>query len=415
MTINFTFKITKKSKNTNARTGVISTKHGSIKTPCFMPDATRASIRGLTADDLRRVGLQSMVVNTYHLYLQPGIKKVKKAKGVHEFMNWQGPLTSDSGGYQVFSLVHRNQSSVIAREPRRSEAESGDRSNPVDIDDSGVSFRSPYDGSKHKLTPKKSIQIQFDLGTDLMICFDDVPPHDIGKKGMEKSIEHTIDWAKECKKEFESQVKKRKLQKQRPILFGVIQGGIDKSLRKRCAEALLEIGFDGYGFGARPVDKDGNFLADVLDYTARLIPDDKVRFNLGMGTPNDIVRAVKMGWDLFDCVIPTREARHGRLWGHGERTNEHVLSSRAKRPNVLIGERSRGISFNIFNSKFSTDFTAINALSKLPELKTYTKAYLHHLFKTQEPLSIRLATLNNLEFYMDLMKDIRKGISSGKL
>jgi len=366
----FMFRITKKSKKSNARTGVIETKHGKINTPCFMPDATRASIRGLTSGDLERLGLQSMVVNTYHLCLQPGIKRVKKLGGVHNFMNWDGPLISDSGGYQVFSLVHRNKKMGK-------------------IDDKGVAFKSVYDGSSHRITPRQSIKIQFDLGTDLMVCFDDVPPHDIVQAGMLKSIGHTAAWAKICQQEFESQIKKRKLQKQRPILFGVIQGGIDKELRKKCAQALLEIGFDGYGFGARPVDKDGNFLEDVLDYTARLIPDDKVRFNLGMGTPNDILRSVKMGWDLFDCVIPTREARHGRLY------------------------MTKSIFINILNGKFSTDNTPINSSSKMPELKTYSKAYLHHLFKTQEPLSIRLATLNNLEFYMDLMNNIRKEIQAG--
>jgi queuine tRNA-ribosyltransferase len=371
------FKVINKSKQSNARTGVVHTQHGSIKTPCFLPDATRASIRSLTTDDLSRLGLQSMVVNTYHLFLQPGISRIKKFKGVHNFMNYKGPLVSDSGGYQVFSLVYRNR-------------------NMGKIQNSGVTFKSPYDGKEHVLTPKKSIQIQFDMGTDLMVCFDDVPPHDIGSKGMEKSIEHTIAWAKICKKEFDLQIKKRKLKNNPPMLFGVIQGGIDKKLRKKCATALLEIGFDGYGFGARPVDDEGNLLGNILDYTARLIPDDKLRFNLGMGTPSDILQSVKMGWDLFDCVIPTREARHGRLY-------------------INKGKSFSYETVTITNSRFAKDLKPINALSKLPELREYTKSYLHHLFRTKEPLSIRLATLNNLEFYMDLMSQIRKEIKSGKL
>ena len=296
-------------------------------------------------------------------------------------MNWDGPLASDSGGYQVFSLAHRNK-------------------NMGKIAPNGVMFKSVYDGSSHFFTPKKSIQLQFDLGVDLMVCFDDVPPHDIGKQGMEKSIKHTIAWAKICKKEFNIQIKKHGLSSHPPILFGVIQGGADMAARKQCAQALLEIGFDGYGFGARPVDCEGNFLQDVLDYTARLIPDDKIRFNLGMGTPSDIIRSVQMGWDLFDCVIPTREARHGRLYCHSDR-------------GVLAEWRNPFI--NITNAKFANDHAPINPQSKLSELREYTKAYLHHLFKTQEPLCIRLATLNNLEFYLDLMRAIRRAILSGQL
>jgi queuine tRNA-ribosyltransferase len=299
------------------------------------------------------------------------------------------------------------------------------------------------------LTPKKSIQLQFDLGTDLMVCFDDVPPHDIGKKGMSSSIKHTIAWAKICKKEFENQIKKRKLGAKRPLLFAVIQGGSNIELRKKCFEALCQVGFsakggpasgwDGFGFGARPVDSEGNFLEDVLDYTARLIPDDKIRFNLGMGTPSDIVRSVKMGWDLFDCVIPTREARHGRLYllrhpeqaspakrGKAESTR-HKLREGSRESRAASNRRDPSlpqrvhwvvqddVSINITNSKFSTDLTPINQSSKLPELREYTKAYLHHLFKTAEPLSIRLATLNNVEFYMGLMSDIRMAISKNEI
>ena len=373
------FKIIKKSKKSNARLGAIKTKHGSIKTPCFFPDATRASVRGLTTDDLKRLGLQAMIVNTYHLYLQPGIARIKKAKGAHEFMNWRRPLASDSGGYQVFSLVHRNK-------------------NNGKITDKGVVFKSVYDGSSHLLTPKKSIQLQFDLGVDLMVCFDDVPPHDIGVSGMQESIKHTIAWAKICKKEFDVQVKKHDLSKNPPILFGVIQGGMEKQLREQCAKALLEIGFDGYGFGARPVDAEGNFMSDILDYTARLIPDDKIRFNLGMGLPNDIIRAVEMGWDLFDCVIPTREARHGRLYFRNRFRNSFKYQAKS-----------------ITNAKFANDHTPVNPNSKLPELREYSKAYLHHLFKSKEPLCIRLATLNNLEFYLDLMTRIRGAIKAGRL
>lgn len=358
-----------------------------------MPDATRAAVRGLASDDLKRLGLHAMIINTYHLYLQPSIARIKRAGGAHKFMNWDGPLASDSGGYQVFSLAHQNK-------------------NMGKITDKGVVFKSVYDGSEHLFTPKKSIQILFDLGVDLMVCFDDVPPHDIDKKGMSASIKHTVEWAKICRKEFDVQVKKRGLSSYPPILFGVIQGGKDKALREHCAKALLEIGFDGYGFGARPVDDQGNFMSDVLDYTARLIPDENIRFNLGMGKPSDIVRAVSMGWDLFDCVIPTREARHGRLYLQCPKMHGGHFCCHSER---AVPREPRNPFINITNAKFAKDNTPVNSNSKLPELREYTKAYLHHLFKTQEPLCIRLATLNNLEFYLDLMRSIQSGIRSGQL
>jgi len=294
---------------------------------------------------------------------------IKKAHGAREFMNWSGPLLSDSGGYQVFSLIHKNK-------------------NLGKITDDKVIFRSPVDGSKHELTPEKSIQIQFDLGVDMMVCLDDCPPNDAPESVMLGAVRRTVSWAKRCRTEFEKQIKKRK-PKKRPLLFGVIQGGTNLELRRECAKDLFAIGFDGYGFGARHVDGGGKFLSQPLSFTADLIPSGKLRFGLGIGAPEDIVRAVKMGWDMFDCVIPTREARHGKLYG-----------------SKII---------NINNARFKKDFSPINAKSKLPELRQYTKSYLHHLFKTGEPLALRLATLNNLEFYLELMKQIQARIRQGSL
>ena len=351
--------------------GRLTTSHGVITTPFFMPDATRGAVKSLSNDDLARLGLSAMVVNTYHLLLQPGMEIVKKAKGIHKFMDWPGPLLSDSGGYQVFSLIHKNQG--LGK-----------------ITDEKVIFRSPLDGAKHDLTPEKSIQIQFDLAVDMMVCLDDCPPNDASDVVMNAAIKRTIAWAKRCKIEFEKQIKKRKLTAKRPLLFGVIQGGANLELRKICAEALFAIGFDGYGYGARHFDSAGNFFAKPLQFTADIIPVDKPRFGLGIGAPEDIIRCVQMGWDMFDCVIPTREARHGKLY---------------------MGNKT----INITNAKFTRDFSPINKTSKLPELKQYTKAYLHHLFKTQEPLALRLATLNNLEFYLELMAKLRAGIKNNQV
>jgi queuine tRNA-ribosyltransferase len=402
------FKILKKSKKSKARLGVVTTAHGKITTPFFMPDATRGVVKGLSVEDLKVAGLGAAVINTYHLYLQPGMKLITKARGAHNFMNWDKPLLSDSGGYQVYSLIHKSK-------------------NFGRITDDKVIFRSPLDGSQHELTPEKSIQIQFSLGTDMIVCLDDCPPHDVDKAVMKSSVERTIAWAKRCKQEYDKQCKKYK---RAPLLFSVIQGGTDLAMRKQCADALVKIGFSGYGFGARPVDTDGKFLGKILQETADMIPKDSLRFGLGIGLPEDIIRCVKMGWDMFDCVIPTREGRHGRIFqwsaviarSGSPARREATKQSREVLTGLLrpdrIGTRN-DIKFydsmNINNARFAKDFKPINEKSKLPELREYSRAYLHHLFKINDTLGQRLASLNNLEFYLELMREIREEIKKGKL
>ena len=362
----------------NTRLGTIKIRKEIIETPFFMPDATRGFIKSVSNNDLVNLGMGPMVVNTYHLFLRPGIKKIKKAGGIHKFMGWPGPLLSDSGGFQVFSLIHQN--------PDMGK-----------INDEEVIFKSPIDGSRHVLTPEKSIQIQFDLGVDMMVTLDDCPPNNVSKENLENAVERTIAWAKRCAVEYDKQVKKKKLNKDnRPLIFSVIQGGEDLELRKKCFDGLESVapknGWDGFGYGARPVDSDGNFLEEVLKYIANLIPENKIRFALGVGTPEDIVRCAKMGWDMFDCVIPTREGRHGRLF---------VWKGKPK----VKGDFYKTI--NIVNSKFTNDFSPINKDSNLKELREHSKAYLYHLFKQKEPLGQRLASMNNLEFYMDLTNKLK--------
>lgn len=363
----------KLAKN-NFRKLTIKTPHGRLTTPFFMPDATRGYVKAVNNDDLLKVKIGPMVVNTFHLYLQPGMAVIKKAGGLHKFMNWSGPLLSDSGGFQVYSLIHQNQ-------------------NMGKIDDKKVVFKSPLDGSRHELTPEKSIQIQFDLGVDMMVSLDDCPPNDYSKAKLIRSVDRTIAWAKRCRQEYDRQIKKRKLsQNNRPLLFGVIQGGVHKDLRRKCAEELIKLDFDGYGFGARPVDENGKFLGEILGYTANLIPKNKIRFGLGIGTPEDIIRSYKLGWDIFDCVIPTREARHGRLYYFKDKKSLKYMT------------------LNITNGRYRSDFGKINKDSKVQELKNNSRSYLYHLFKNNEPLGLRLASLNNLEFYMELMKRLKTGI-----
>ena len=361
---------------TGLRQGRLATAHGVLRTPFFMPDATRAFVKLTDNREVLATGTQAMVINTFHLYLQPGINVIKKAGGIHKFMNWSGPLLSDSGGFQVFSLIHKN--------PQAGQ-----------ISDDKVVFKSPLDGSAHELTPEKSIQIQFTLGVDMMVCLDDCPPNDFSRPELEKAVDRTIAWAKRCRKEYDRQIKKRKLSgAKKPLLFAVIQGGAEIDLRERCARELAVIGFDGYGFGARPVDKAGNFLGEILEKTAAFIPNNALRFALGIGTPEDIARCAKMGWDMFDCVIPTREGRHGKLF---------LLSA---------GQKYKTI--NIVNSAFTADFSAINPVSLLPVIKSSSKAYLHHLFKMNDPLGHKLASLNNLEFYQAWLKRQTKRQGSGQ-
>ncbi len=372
------FKVIKKSKKNNSRIGRIRTKNGVVNTPFFMPDATRGYVKSLGNNDLLSLKMGPMVVNTYHLYLQPGMKNIKKFGGIHKFMNWNRPLLSDSGGYQVFSLIHKN-------------------SKMGKITDKEVLFQSPLNGTLHRITPERSIQIQFDLGVNMMVCFDDPPPNDSGKKEIKSAVERTIAWAERCKIEYEKQIKKRKINKKdRPLIFGVIQGGPFIDLRKYCAEKLVKIGFDGYGFGARHVDKNGKFMSEVLKKTASFIPHDSLRFALGVGTPKDIVKCASYGWDMFDCVIPTREARHGKLFlwkGKGD----------IKRKNFYK-------TINITNAKFKRDLKPIDKNCDCELCKNYSRAYLNHLYKMNEGLGKRLASIHNLKFYLDLMEKIRKNI-----
>lgn len=380
------FKIIKKSKKTKARFGQLKTEQGVVKTPFFMPDATRGFVRSLSKADLEKIKIGPMVVNTLHLYLQPGCKIIKKSGGIHNFMNWSQPLLADSGGYQIFSLIHKN--------PKMGK-----------VTDDKVIFQSPIDGKKYEITPRKAIQIQFDLGVDMIVCLDDPSPNSYSKKNIEKAVLRTIAWAKICKDEYNRQIKKRKMtDKNRPLIFGVIQGGGYIDLREYCSKELVKIGFDGYGFGARHIDDDGNFMEEVLQATADFIPENSLRFALGVGRPEDMVRCFHLGWDIFDCVIPTREGRHGRLlvWNRRKGFPSSLLNNQEKQKTSFY------TTINIGNEKFKEDFTAIDADCDCYTCQNYTKAYLNYLLKTKEVLFLRLASIHNLKFYMQLMEALRK-------
>lgn len=362
------------------RAGRLQTVHGELSTPFFMPDATRASVRGLSSQSILETGVEAMVVNTYHLMLQPGMELMKKAGGVHSFMRWDGPLLSDSGGYQVYSLIHKHPDFGKVTED-------------------GAVFRSPIDGRRHFLTPEASIDIQFDLGVDMMVCFDDPRPNDADPEELSAAVERTIRWAARCKKRYEEQREIRQLdESKRPLLFGVVQGGMDIELRKQCASALVDIGFDGYGFGARHVDADGNFLEEVLRKTASFLPEQSIRFALGIGTLSDIARAVSYGWDMFDCVIPTREGRHGRAF----------LLDRSR-----LGDLAESVTtVTITNERFREDFLTLDNSCKCMACGSgVSRAYLRHLFTVGEPLGSVLLSAHNLRTYVDFLSLIRNKIA----
>ncbi|NTW15582.1 MAG: tRNA guanosine(34) transglycosylase Tgt [Candidatus Moranbacteria bacterium] len=371
-----------------ARSGMLRTRAGEIPVPFFMPDATRAAVRGVTPEEIRNAGTPALVVNTYHLMLAPGEGLIAQAGGIRPFMGWSGPVLSDSGGYQVYSLIHRN-------------PEMGK------ITEDGAEFRSVLDGSKRLLTPERAIAIQFDLGVDMMVVLDDPRPNDAPRGEIAEAVERSIRWARRCRDEFERQVAARGLTEEtRPLLFGVVQGGPFPELRTRCAEGLVEIGFDGYGFGGRHVDSEGNFLADIVSHTASVIPEERVRFALGVGTPEDIVRFHHVGWDMFDCVIPTREGRHGRLfrWNGVIPRLETVKTGHAP----SLPEESSYETININNSRFAEDFAPIDPGCDCPLCTNHSAAYLHHLFRVSDPLGGRLASIHNLRFYARLMETLRE-------
>ena len=344
--------------------------------PIYLPDATRAVTKGLDSQDLIDSKVRGAVVNTYHLMTTPGTKVLRKAGGIKEFMNYDGLITSDSGGWQVFSLIHRNK-------------------RPGKITDEGVRFM--IGESKKLFTPEISIKTQLDIGSDIIVCLDDFTPPDASEKKAKETVERTIKWAKESKKVFEREVKKRKLTKKtRPHLLAVVQGGYFKELRKNCAEELIKIGFDGYGYGGYVIDDDGNLDLELSQYIANLLPNDKFKFALGFGRPIDIVRLAEMGWDIFDCTLPTRDARHMRLYN---------FKKEPKSPKDL--NDSKNFSYVYINkAKYENDFGPISKFCDCMVCENYSRSYLRHLFKIKDFSAFRLASIHNLRMYTKLTEYI---------
>jgi len=363
-----TFRLTKSSTKSAARVGTLTTAHGVIKTPFFMPIATKGAIKHLSADDAKDLKSPIILSNTYHLYLQPGVELLKKFGGLHKMMNWRGPILTDSGGFQVFSL------SKIRK-----------------ILPHGVEFQSHLDGSRHTLTPRSVLEIQRAIGSDIAMVLDVCPSSVATDKEIGAAVEKTTAWAQEARK------LKNKVLKKSQLLFGIVQGGISQEWRAKSAADLVALDFDGYAIGGLAVGEANDDMYRTIDWTAPLLPKDKPRYLMGVGTPENIVQAVRRGIDMFDCVIPTREARHGRLYlwnGKGDVTKKDFYQA-----------------VNITSAKFKGDLTPINNTT----LRQYSRGYLHHLFRVNEPLAMRLATINNVDFYLRLMEKIRAAIIAGKL
>lgn len=357
----------------------LQTHHGTLPLPVFMPDATRAVVRTVDSRDLESCGVQSLVVNVFHLSSRPGVGLVKSSGGIHPFMGWRRPLASDSGGFQLMSMIREN--ARYGTVTRR-----------------GIHFVD-IDAGRGKVlfTPERSIRLQFDLGSDLMVCLDDCPSPDASPPEVEAAVDRTIQWAQRCKEEFERLVEVRlQAGEPRPLLFGVIQGGNDPAQRQRCAEALRPLGFDGFGFGGWPLTADGALADDMLAYTASLTPDEMPRWALGIGSPEHLVTCYGMGWRLFDCVLPTRDARHGRLYAWN-----------ARRPEGVDLQASEFYHFvYIRDQKHKRQYGPISPACDCLCCREYSLAYLHHLFDVDEGLGQRLATLHNLRFYTQLLERI---------
>ncbi len=369
------FKLLKQSKSSRARLGRLKTARGLIETPFFMPIATKGSVKALSAFDLKQLGAQIVLVNTYHLYLQPGVSTLKKFKGAHNFMNWSGPLLTDSGGYQVFSLSAKTRWGKSLRK----------------VSPRGVEFRSFLDGSRHLFTPQKVQQIQDIIGSDIKMVLDVCSPYPCTQAQARQDMELTHLWAEQALAYH------RQKSPADSLLFGIVQGSVYKKLRLQSARYLSQLAFDGLAVGGLAVGEPNRKMYAVLDYLTDYLPTDKPRYLMGVGKPENIVAAVKRGVDMFDCVIPTREARHGRLYVFAK--------------NNLNGNFYKIININ--NAKFKNSTKSLDKNCACELCTDYSLGYLHHLFKAREPLAIRLATLHNLRFYLDLMSLLRRQIKTG--
>ena len=349
----------KTCKQTGARLGIVHTPHGSFDTPAFMPVGTQATVKTMSPEELKAMDAGIILSNTYHLWIRPGNDVIKEAGGLHKFMNWDRPILTDSGGFQVFSLSEfRN------------------------IKEEGVHFRNHLNGDKLFLSPEKAMEIQNDLGSDIMMAFDECPPFPATHEYMKSSVERTSRWAERC---LEAHARKDV-----QGLFGIIQGGEFEDLRKQSARDLVSLGFPGYAIGGLSVGEPKDVMNRALEFTTPLMPADKPRYLMGVGSPDSLIDGSIRGIDMFDCVLPTRIARNGTL-----------MTSTGR--------------LNIKNAAFKRDFNPIDEKCDCYTCKNYTRAYVHHLIRAEETFGIRLTSYHNLQFLLNLMKQVRQAIREDRL
>ncbi len=342
-----------------ARTGVITTPRGQIRTPAFMPVGTAATVKAMLPEQVRATGADIILGNTYHLMLRPTAERIARLGGLHRFMNWPGPILTDSGGFQVMSLASLRK-----------------------LTEEGVRFSSHIDGSKHLLSPERSMEIQKLLGSDIVMCFDECPALPADEATVAQSMRLSMRWAQRSREAFGD----------RPghALFGIMQGGVSRDLREESAAALRAIGFDGYAVGGLAVGEGQEAMLSVLDYAPGFLPEDKPRYLMGVGKPDDIVGAVERGIDMMDCVLPSRSGRTGQVW-------------------------TRRGHLNIKNARHQDDPRPLDEACTCPACRSYSRAYLHHVFKADEIIASMLMTWHNLHYYQELMQGLRDAIAAGAL
>lgn len=353
-----TYELIKTDTRTKARRGRVTTPHGTIETPVFMPVGTAATVKAMRPEEIKELGAEIILSNTYHLYLRPGHEIVKAAGGLHKFMNWDRPILTDSGGFQVFSLGAMRK-----------------------IREEGVEFRSHIDGSKHMLSPEKSMEIQNALGSDIIMAFDECAPYPADRQYVKDSLERTTRWLRRCKEYHQNT--------DRQSLFGIMQGGMYTDLRRESAEQIVELDLPGYAIGGLSVGEPKPLMYEIMDECVDYLPKEKPRYLMGVGSPDCLFEGVEQGIDMFDCVLPTRIARHGM-----------AMTSQGR--------------VNIKNAAYEKDFTPLDPNCDCYTCRNYSKAYLRHLFKADEILSSMLMTNHNLHFLVNTMKNIRKSIEEDR-
>lgn len=353
-----TYELLKKSQEAPARLGKLHTPHGVVDTPVFMPVGTQATVKAMTPRELQEIGAQIILSNTYHLYLRPGHELIRDAGGLHKFMAWSGPILTDSGGFQVFSLGELRK-----------------------IKEEGVEFRSHIDGSSHLFTPEKVMEIEMALGPDIAMAFDECSPYPVEYDYAKEAMARTTRWAERCLRSHD---------KADQALFGIVQGAFYKDLRRTSAQDLVSLGFPGYAIGGLSVGEPAELMYEMLEETVPLLPEDKPRYLMGVGSPDYLMEGVWRGIDMFDCVLPTRIARNGTVF-------------------TKFGK------LVIKNAKYREDFTPLDPECGCYACRNFSRAYIRHLFSANEILGLRLTTIHNLHYLLELMKQIREAIAAGSL